>query len=88
MCAEIPAEVVDQVGPVIGEQVNYALRRVVVEEQLEVPLRLRSSRCAARKEIRLIRDERCFNVTGVGNERFPKFGAIIHCEVGPFPGEG
>jgi hypothetical protein len=38
-------------GLVIGEQVKLTLRRVVAETQLEVPIRLHSSRCAGRKQI-------------------------------------
>jgi hypothetical protein len=55
-------------GLVIGEQVNHAQRRVVVEEQLVVPVSLRSSGRAAGKEVSLIRDERAFNVTWVGGD--------------------
>ena len=59
-------------GLVIGEQVNHALSRVVVKEQLEVPVGLRSSRRAAGKEVFFIRDERGFNVTWVGGDGLPE----------------
>src|SRR5271156_3874478 len=74
-------------GLVIGEQVNHALRRVVVEEQLEVPVSLRSSGRTAGKEVLFIRDERGFNVTGVGGDGLPEFSAVVHGEVGPFARE-
>jgi hypothetical protein len=50
-------------GLVIGEQVKLTLRRVVAETQLEVPIRLHSSRCTARKQIPFTRQERGFSIT-------------------------
>jgi hypothetical protein len=41
---------------VIIEELNHALRRVVLEEQLEVPLSFRGSGRAARKEFFFIHD--------------------------------
>src|SRR6202034_3911869 len=58
---------------VIGKQINRTLRRVFVEEQLEVPVSLRSGGRAARKEVLFIREERGFNVTGAGGYGLPEF---------------
>jgi hypothetical protein len=49
-------------GLVSSEEVKQALRRVVAEEHLLHPVRLRSFGGAARKEVRLIRKERRFHV--------------------------
>jgi hypothetical protein len=49
------------------KQINHTLRRVLIEEQLEVPVSFRGGGCTARKKILLIRVERSFNVAGVGD---------------------
>jgi len=51
---------------VAGKQINHALRRVVVEEQLDVPVNLRCGGRAAKKHILFVHAECGFNVTGVG----------------------
>jgi hypothetical protein len=75
-------------GLVIGEQVKSTLRRVVAETQLEVPIRLHSSRCAVRKQIPFTRQERGFSITEACGDGLTQFSAFLHYEVGDFSSEG
>jgi hypothetical protein len=59
-------------GPVADEQVDQTLRRIVIEAQFEIPVRLCSSGRTARKQILFIREERGFNVTGVCGDGLPQ----------------
>ena len=59
------------------EQVEQTLRSIVVEAELEVPVGLCSSGRAAMKQFLFIREERGFNVTGVGGDGFCSFGSYL-----------
>ena len=75
-------------GPITREQVEQTLRRIVVEAELEVPVRLRSSGRAAGEQVPFIREERGFNVTGVGSNGRPPSSAPSHiARLTPSPSE-
>lgn len=74
-------------GLVIGKQINHALRRVFVEEQLDIPVCLRSGGCAPRKKVIFVCAECGFNITRVGGYGLPEFRAVIHREIGSFASE-
>ena len=75
-------------GLVIGEQVKLTLRCIVAQTQLEVPIRLHSSRCAVRKQIPFTRQQRGFSISEACGDGLTQFGAVVHYEVGAFSSEG
>jgi hypothetical protein len=57
-------------GLVIGEQVKVTLRRVVADRQLEVPIRLHSSRCCCEETDSLYTLEPVMHLEPVMNVKF------------------
>ena len=65
-----------------------ALRRVVVEEEFDVPVSVRRGGRAAKKHGLFIRVECDFNIAGVGGDGLREFRAVVHREIGTFASEG
>jgi hypothetical protein len=68
----------------MAKKLSRALRRVVAEEHLLHPIRLRSFGGTARKKVFLIHKRRGFHVPPVPGDGLREFGAVVHCEIGSF----